>query len=185
MLRMIYLVLLVIILLTGCMKEAELTVYNDTHLQAKVSIDGLIYDLAPEGEPAKETYYLDSYLLYGDKLEIPVEYIQTTPYRTEKKFTVEMKPGKDKTYHIRFDRGQMVFWNISPVTIYEIKVRDVDDDEWSDNLLQNVIDPDDNSVIPIPYGNYIMKISDPNGFEWLQDEIEIPAGETITYWFWG
>ena len=185
MLRMIYLTLLVLLLLTGCVKEAELTIYNDTPLLAKVSIDGIIYELSAGGEPAKETYYLDSYLLFGENIKVPITYIQTTPYRTQKQFNAEMKPGKDKTYHVKFDRGQMQFWNISPVTIWEITLREIDDDEWSDNLLNEVIYPNDNKVIPFEYGNYIMKIVDPNGYEWLQVEVEIIAGETLTYYFWG
>ena len=169
----------------GCAKEAELLIYNDTPLQAKVSIDGIIHEMAAEGDPVREIFYLNSYLLFGEGVSVPVEYIQTTPYRTQRQFNVKLKPGQDKTYHVRFDRGQMQFWNISPVSVYEISIREIDDDEWSDNFLDSVIYTDDNEVIPIPYGNYIMRIIDHNGFEWLQDEIEITAGETITYWFWG
>jgi hypothetical protein len=166
------------------MKEAELTVKNETPLLAKVSIDGIIYELY-EGESATETYYLDSYLLFGDTKKVPVKYIQTTPYRTEKKFNVEMKPGKNEEFSVKFNRGQIQFWNISAVSVYEVCVRDIDDDDWSENLLNNVIAPEENEVFPIGAGHYMMRILDPNGFEWLQEEIEINVGETITYWFWG
>ncbi|MFC1898159.1 hypothetical protein ACFLYJ_01160 [Candidatus Cloacimonadota bacterium] len=184
MLRMIYLFLLVFILLTGCMKEAELTIHNDTPSLAKVSIDGIIYDLY-EGESAKETYYLDSYLLFGDTEKIPVRYIQTTPYRTEKQFTVEMKPGKDKTYNVKFNRGLIQFWNLSPVIIYEISVREIDDDEWSENLITDVINPDDITTFPVKAGHYMLRIIDPNGFEYQQIQIEIIAGETEDLLFYG
>ncbi|MDO9577813.1 MAG: hypothetical protein Q7J16_08010 [Candidatus Cloacimonadales bacterium] len=183
--RMIYLVLMALIMLTGCLKEAELTISNNTPLLAKVSIDGIIYELPAGGEPAKETYYLNSYLLFGESVKVPVEYIQTTPYRSQKRFNVEMKPGRDKSYHVKFNRGQLQFWNLAPVTIYSMKIRETDDDEWSDNLLDDVVYSEENEVIPIEDGIYFVRLVDPNGFEYEQFEIEIIAGETLPYYFWG
>ena len=181
--RMIYFILL-LILAAGCSREAELVISNETPVLMKVSIDGYIHDLPAGGEPVKEIFYLNSYLLFGETVKVPVEYIQTTPFRSYKKINVEMKPGMEKKLAVRFDRGQLELWNLSTVPIYAITICKTGDDEWSENLISEVLLHEDSAVIPIKSGSYLMKLVDPSGFEFDVVELEIIAGETLTFWFW-
>ncbi|MCF7794147.1 MAG: hypothetical protein K9N09_04200 [Candidatus Cloacimonetes bacterium] len=185
--KMIVPLLIAIALSFGCTKECELKIYNDTPIMQKAKIDGIIYEIQSNGTPAVEEYYLDSYLLLSETQEVAVEYVANSPisYRSPKTFKVEMKPGKNKTYHIKYDRGRIQMRNISPLTLDQILLKKEGSNEWSEDLYDGVLLPDEIDEIAIKAGNYTMKLIDAYGVEYPLVEIEIIAGEQLMHFFTG
>lgn len=184
-----YMVLLILLasLMISCSKESNLTIYNDTPIMQKASVNGYVYELTANGEPAVETFYLNSFLITGETADVIVEYIPNSPvsYRSYKKIKLQMKPGKDKTLHINYDRGQIQLRNISMVTLDQVLLREIDKDPWTDDLYEGVLEPDEIDIIAYKAGNYAIKIVDATGTEYPEEEIEIICGEQLLYFFTG
>ncbi|HPR18211.1 MAG TPA: hypothetical protein PLD62_08185, partial [Candidatus Cloacimonadota bacterium] len=150
------------IILTGCLSEVELKIYNNTPIQQTAKIDGIVYILEANGEPAVETYYLTDYLVTSETVKVQVEYVanSSVSFRSPKTFKVEMKAGKDRTFHIKYDRGQVEFRNISSVTICQVLLQEIGADDWTTCIFEGEILPDEIEVVAAQYGNFKMKIID-------------------------
>ncbi len=174
-------------LLAGCAKDCELRIYNDTPILQRAMIDGIVHDIQAGGEPAVETFYLNSYIILSETVKVDVEYIANSPisYRSPKKFKVEMKPGKDKTYRIKYDRGQIQLRNISFVDLDQVLLKKEGSDQWSEDLYEGILEPEEIDEIAVKAGNYTMKILDGFGTEYPLEEIEVIAGEQLQYFFDG
>lgn len=185
--KLIVPMIVLLILLNACTKECELTIYNDTPIMQKAKIDGIIYEIGANGEPAVEEYFLNSYLIISETVKVQVEYVANSPisYRSPKIFKVEMKPGKDRTFHIRYDRGRIQMRNISPITLDQILLQEEGKEKWSEDLYEGVLDPDDIDEITIKAGSYKMKLIDAYGTVYPLEDIEIVAGEQLMYFFTG
>lgn len=183
----IILVLLLIVLLTGCAKECELKIHNDTPILQKAMIDGIVYELQSDGEPAVQEYFLNSYIITSETVKVEVEYLPNSPvsYVSPQKFKVEMKPGKDRSFHIVYDRGRLQIRNISSFTLDQILLKQADETEWSEDLYEGFLLPNEIDVIAVKAGTYSMKLIDAYGVEYPVEQIEIVAGEQLDYFFTG
>ena len=181
----LYALILFLIIIAGCAKEADLTIYNDTGQTITVKVDHIIYQMYPNSEPIVNTYYLNSFIFFGETVKVPVEYVETL-YLSHKKFNVTMKPNKDRKYHVTFDRAGLQLRNISPgITIDKVQLREVDSDEWSDDLYDGYLLPEEIDTFPVPSGIFYMRIEDVYGVQYLEELIEFIAGETFIYFFDG
>ena len=187
MIRKILFLMIVLLSLLACAKESELIIHNDTPIVQKVKIDGIIFDIFPNDPPVRETYFLNSYVLWNEIVKVPVEYVPNSPisYRSLKSFTVEMKPGKDKTYHINYDRGCIQLRNLSSVRIYQMLTRTDIYDDWSDNILPVTLYPDEIRTVALKENYYSIKLIDDFGTEYPIEHIIVVAGETIMLVFTG
>jgi len=178
--------LLLIALLTGCAKECELKIYNDTPIMQKAKIDGIIYELQSEGEPAVQDYFLNSFIIASETKKVDVEYVANSPvsYVSPRTFKVEMKPGKNRSFHIVYDRGRLQIRNISPFTLDQILLKQPGE-EWSEDLYEGFLLPDEIDVIAVKAGSYSMKLIDAFGIEYPVVEIDIVVGEQLSYFFTG
>jgi hypothetical protein len=187
MIKRSLILLAILISLLGCAKECDLAVYNNTPIQQTVKIDGHIFNMPANDGYAKETYFLNSYALWNDKINIPVEYVANSPvsYRSPRTFTVEMEPGKDRTYHVRYDRGQIQLRNISSITLDQVLLKTNNSEEWSEDLYEGALEPDGIDVIAVEEDNYTLKILDVYGTEYPSQEIVVIAGEQLMVIFTG
>lgn len=173
--------------LFGCAKECELVVYNKTPIQQTVKIDGIIYHIPANVGYADETFYLNSFVLWNEKINVSVEYVANSPvsFRSPKTFTVEMEPGKDRSYNVRYDRGQIQLRNISSIILDQVLLRTNNSEEWSEDLYEGSLEPDGIDVIAVKEGNYTLKMIDVYGTEYPLQEVEIIAGEQVMVMFTG
>ena len=114
--KKILILMFVFILLIACARQSDLTVYNDTEHSIRVILGSTIHQLYPNDPPAVETCYLNSFILFGETKKIPV-IIEGQIFLEHKDFYIEMKPGKDRSYHIELDRAGI---QISNPSIYSI-----------------------------------------------------------------
>jgi len=179
--------LTVLISLFGCAKECDLSVYNKTPIQQTVKIDGIIYNISANVGYAEETYYLNSYGLWNEKINVSVEYVANSPvsFRSPKTFTVEMKPGKDRSYDVRYDRGQIQLRNISSIILDQVLLKTNNSEDWSEDLYEGTLGPDGIDVIAVEEGSYTAKMVDVYGTEYPLQEVEIIAGEQVMVMFTG
>ena len=125
-------------------------------------------------------------MFFSETVKVPVEYVETL-YRSYKKFNVTMKPNKDKKYHVTFDRAGLQLRNISPgITVDKVQLREVDDDEWSEDLYDGYLLPDEvEEPFPVPRGIFYMRLEDLYGGQYPEELVEFIAGEIFVYFFDG
>ena len=97
-----------------------------------------------------------------------------------------MKPNKNKSYHVEFDRAGLQINNISPHTISKVQLRKEGEEDWSENVIEDILSAETLGQVfsIIPDYNFI-KITDIFDTEYPVELIELNAGETIIYIFTG
>lgn len=179
--------LFLLILLVACAKKSNLTIYNDSSISIRVIMNGTIYHLFQNDPPAVETFYLNSFILYGETIDVPI-IIEGHTYLEHKEFTIEMKPNKDKSYHVELDRAGLQISNPSIFTITGAQLRREEDDweyalgffgVYSEELSPNFSVSEDYDYIRIYYdiGN--------EQIEYIENTIDLIIGETTTFIFIG
>ncbi|MCD6176830.1 MAG: hypothetical protein J7K29_03220 [Candidatus Cloacimonetes bacterium] len=183
--RKIIVFLTVLFLLGACAKQSELTIYNDTGHSVKVIFNGTIHHLLSNDPPAVEIFYLNSFILFGETINVPI-IIERQIYLEPKNFTIEMKPNKDKSYHVEFDRAGLQINNVSIYPIGIIQLRKDGDEEWSENVIEEILYSETlGQVFSITPDYDFIKITDTFENEYQEELIELNAGETTTYIFTG
>ncbi|MCD4797095.1 MAG: hypothetical protein K8R49_08010 [Candidatus Cloacimonetes bacterium] len=181
--HILYIMIFFSLFFASCAKESELKIYNDTGHVITVKVDHFAHRMLNDGEPVINTYYLNSYILFGETVEVPVEYVESF-YRSHKKFIVTMKPNKDKVYHVIFDRAGLEIRNVLHGTIIDkVQLREVSSDEWSDDLYEGYLPPDEIDTIPVLPGTYYIRIEDVYELQYPEELIEFTVGETTMYVF--
>lgn len=179
--------LIIITFLGACARQSDLTVYNDTGQSIRVILGSTIHQLFPSDPPAVETCYLNSFVLFGETKKVPV-IIDGQIYLEHKDFHIEMKPGKDRAYHVELDRAGIQISNPSIYTITGIQLR-IEEYDWeyalgffdvySEELSPTMSILSDYDQIKIFYSiGY-------NQIEFIEDTIDLVIGETSTYIFTG
>lgn len=178
-------ILVTIILLGACAKQSDLTIYNDTDHSIRIIMNGTIHQLFLNDPPAVEKFYLNSFILFGETIDVPI-IIEGQTYLEPKEFTIEMKPNKDKSYHVEFDRAGLQINNVSPYTISIVQLRKEGEADWSENIIDEVLYTETSSpmISILPDYDYI-KITDTFENEYPEELIELNAGETTTFIFTG
>ena len=184
--KKIIILLIVIFLLIACAKQSDLTVYNDTEQSVRIVLGSTIHRLYPNDPPAVETCYLNSFILFGETKKVPV-IIDGQIFLEHKDFHIEMKPGKDRSYHIELDRAGIQISNPSIYTITGVQLRREEDD-WE-------------YALGFPFGLYSEELSPTMSIsanydqikifysigniqsEYIVDTIDLVIGETTTYIF--
>ena len=179
----IILFLIVQILFGACARQSDLTVYNDTGHTITIVLDGTIYQLLANDPPAVEQFYLNSFILFGETIDVPI-IIYGQIFLEHKEFTIEMKPNKDKKYHVEYNRAGLQINNVSLFPIDIVQLRKEGEDDWSENIIDEIIHTETLSPIisVIPDYDYI-KITDIFGNEYPDELIELNAGVTTIYIF--
>lgn len=174
-----------LILLGACAKQSDLTVYNDTEQSIRVVLGSTIHRLYPNDPPAVETCYLNSFILFGETKKVPV-IIDGQIYLEHKDFHIEMKPGKDRSYHVVLDRAGLQINNVSLFPISIIQLRRNGEESWSENVIDEILYAETSSPIfsIIPDYDYI-KMTDIFENEHPEEFIELNTGETTTFVFFG
>ena len=172
------------LLFSACAKESHLTVHNDTGQTITVKIDHISYLMYPNSEAVEETYFLNSYIIYGETKKVPVEYVGT-PYLKHNNFNVEMKPGKDKVYHVELNLACLTIRNLSPgLTITKVRLKDVGSVEWTEEY-DVYIAAEEIETISVEPGDKLIQIEDVYESIYQSEDIELIAGETSVYNFFG
>ena len=183
--RKIIALLTVFFLLVACAKESELTIYNDTGHSVTVIFNDTIHQLFSNDPPAVEIFYLNSFILFGETINVPI-IIERQIYLEPKNFTIEMKPNKDKSYHVEFDRAGLQINNVSIYPIGVVQLRKESDEEWSENVIEEILYPETlGQVFSISPDFIHIKITDIYDTEYQEELIELNTGETTTYIFTG
>jgi hypothetical protein len=169
---------------SACAKESYLTVHNDTGQTITIKVDHISHLMYPNSEPVVETYFLNSFIFYGEIKKVPVEYVGT-PYLKQNNFTVELKPGKDKVYHVKLNLACLKIRNLSPgLTITKVRLMDVDGVEWTEEY-EVYIAAEEIETISVEPGNKFVQIEDIYESIYQSEYIELIAGETSVYNFFG
>jgi len=179
--------LIILILLGACARQSDLSVYNDTNHSIRVILNGTIYQI-PQNDPpvpVVETFYLNSFILFGETIDVPI-IIEGQIYLEPKEFTIKMKPNKDKTYHVEFDRAGLQINNVSLFPINVVQLRNEGAEDWSENVIDDTLYTETSSSILsiIPDYDYI-KMIDIFETEYPEELIEFNVGETTTFVFFG
>lgn len=181
--KLIFLILLA--LLGACTKQSDLTIYNDTSHSIRIIMDGTIHQLLSNDPPAIETFYLNSFILFGETIDVPI-IIEGQIYLEQKEFTIKMKPNKDKSYHVEFDRAGLQISNVSIHTISKVQLRRENDQNWSESVIDEILFSEELGQVFSIIPNYdFIKITDIFETEYPEELIELNAGETTTYIFTG
>lgn len=178
-----------IILIEACAKQSDLTIYNDTDHSIRIIMNGTIHQLLSNDPPAVETFYLNSFILFGETIDVPI-IINGQIYLEHKEFTMEMKPNKNRFYHVELDKAGLQISNPSIYTITNVQLRKEGENDreyiifffpniYSEELSPTMSVSEDYDFIRIQYqlGN--------DQYEYSEDEIDLNIGETITYVFEG
>lgn len=186
MMKKILILFALLILLAACSKQSDLTVYNDTGQSVRVVVGRTIYQLLPNDSPAVETCYLNSFILFGETKKVPI-IVDEKIYLEPKDFYIEMKPGKDRSYHIELDRAGIQISNPSIYPISGAQLRKGDGDweyalgwpftVYSEELSQTMSISEDYDHIKIFYS------TGANPSEFIEDTVDLNIGETTTYTF--
>ena len=177
--------LIILILLGACARQSDLSVYNDTSHSIRVILNGTIYQILQDDPPVVETYYLNSFILFGETIDVPI-IIEGQIYLEHKEFTIKMKPNKDKTYHIEFDRAGLQINNASLVPINVVQLRNEGDGDWSENVIDDTLYTETSSSILSIIPDYdFIKMIDIFETEYPEELIEFNVGETTTFVFFG
>ncbi len=183
--KILFLILLT--LLGACAKQSDLTIYNDTDHSVKIIMNGTIHQLLSNDPPAVEPFYLNSFILFGETIDVPI-IIEGQIYLEHKEFTIEMKSNKDKSYRVEFDRAGMQISNPSIYPITDVQLRKEDGD-WEYVLgFINVYSEELSSTMSVSADYDYIKIyynTGYNQYEFIEDTIELNIGETTTYIFTG
>ena len=179
--KLLFLILLT--LLGACAKQSDLTIYNDTDHSIRIIMNGTIHQLLSNDPPAVETFYLNSFILFGETLNALV-IIEGQIYLEHKEFTIEMKPNKNRSYHVEFDRAGLQINNASTHTISKVQLRKEGEESWSENIIDELLSAETLGQVfsIIPDYDYI-KVTDIFDTEYPVELIELNAGETTTYIF--
>ena len=177
--------LIILILLGACARQSDLSVYNDTNHSIRVILNGTIYPIPQNDPPVVETYYLNSFILFGETIDVPI-IIEGQIYLEHKEFTIKMKPNKDKTYHVEFDRAGLQINNVSLFPISVVQLRSEGDEGWSENVIEDTLYTETSTSILsiLPDYDYI-KMTDIFEIEYPEELIEFNVGETTTFIFLG
>jgi len=181
--KILFLILLT--LLGACAKKSNLTIYNDTDYSIRLILNGTIHQLLSNDPPAAETFYLNSFILFGETIDVPI-IVEGQIYLEHKEFKIEMKPNKDKSYHVELDRAGLQISNPSIYTITGAQLRREEDDweyalgffhVFSEALSPNFSVSEEYDYIRIYYniGN--------EQIEYAEDAIDLIIGETTTFIF--
>ena len=182
--KLILFMLPVLLFFSACAKESDLTVYNDTGQTVTVKIDHILHLMYTNSEPVVETYFLNSFIFYGETKKVPVEYVGT-PYLKQNNFTVEMKPDKDKIYHVELNLACLTIRNLSPgLTITKVRLKDVDSVEWTEEYEVNIA-AEEIETISVEPGDKFVQIEDIYESIFQSEYFELIAGETSVYNFFG
>ncbi len=186
--KLILFIIPALLFLSACAKESYLTVHNDTGQTVTIKIDHISHLMYTNSEPVIETYFLNSYIFYGETKKVPVEYVGT-PYLKQNNFTVEMKPGKDKVYHVELNLAGLNIRNISPgVTIAKVKLMDVDGVEWTEEYEVNIA-ADEVETIFVEPGVKLIQMEDVHGISYPEEYqgifYELIVGEITIFIFTG
>jgi hypothetical protein len=181
-------ILVLVIILSACSKQSDLSVYNDTGKSIKVILGSTIHQLMPNDPPAVETCYLNSFILFGETKKVSV-IVEGQVFLKHKDFSVEMKPGKDRSYHVELDRAGLQISNPTVFTITAVDLKREDDNEWVFSVLSapDVIYSEELSAIisVLEYYDNI-RIEYQIGIDqyaYKEDLVELNIGETTTYVF--
>ena len=181
--KRIFFLLIVLIALAACARQSDLTVYNDTEQSVRVVLGSTIHQLFPNDPPAVETCYLNSFILFGETKEVLV-IIDGQIYLENKDFHIEMKSGKDKSYHIELDRAGIQISNPSIYTITRTQLKKEDGD-WEDALGSFDVYSEELSPTMSILSDYdqikIFYNISFNQSEYIEDVIDLSIGETTTY----
>ena len=182
------LLLIFLILLGACAKQSDLTVYNETDHSIRIIVNGTIYQLLQNDPPAVETFYLNSFILFGETIYAPI-IIEGKIYLEHKEFSIEMKPNKNRSYHVRYDKAGIQINNPSIYTITSLQLRK-EGENWeyalgfpivihSEELSQIMSVSEDYDYVRITYnlGN--------DQYEYTEDTIDLNIAETTTVIFTG
>ena len=182
--KLILFIIPALLFFSACAKESHLTIHNDTGQTITVKLDHISHLMYPNSEPVVETYFLNSFILYGETKKVPVEYVGT-PYLKQNNFTVEMKPGKDKVYHVKLNLACLTIRNISPgLTIAKVRLMNVDGVEWTEEYEVNIA-ADEVETISVEPGDRLIQIEDIYETIFPSEYIELIAGEMTIYIFTG
>ena len=97
-----------------------------------------------------------------------------------------MKPNKDKSYHVEFDRAGLQINNVSSHTISKVQLRKEGQEDWSENVIDEILSPEAlGQIISIIPDYDLIKITDIFETEYPEELIDLNAGETTTYIFTG
>ena len=70
--KKILIFLIFLILIGACAKQSDLTIHNDTGHSIRIIMNGTIYQLLSNDPPAVETFYLNSFILFGETIDVPI-----------------------------------------------------------------------------------------------------------------
>jgi len=183
--KKILIFLIFLIFIGACAKQSDLTIYNDTGHSIRIIMDGTIYLLLSNDPPAIETFYLNSFIFLGESINVPI-IIEGQIYLEHKEFTIEMKPNKDRSYHVEFDRAGLQINNVSIHTISKVQLRKEGEEDWSENIFDEILSPEAlGRIISIIPDYDLIKITDIFETEYPEELIELNAGESTIYVFTG
>ena len=183
--KKILIFLIFLILIGACAKRSDLTIHNDTGHSVRIIMNGTIHQLLSNEPPAVETFYLNSFILFGETIDVPI-IIDGQIYLEHKEFTIEMKPSKDKSYHVEFDRAGLQINNVSIHIISKVQLRKEGEEAWSENVINEILSPEAlGQVISIIPDYDLINITDIFETEYPVELIDLNAGETTTYIFTG
>ena len=184
----IVMLLIIITFLGACARQSDLTVYNDTGQSIRVILGSTIHQLFPSDPPAVETCYLNSFILFGETKKVPV-IIDGQIYLEHKDFHIEMKPGKDRAYHVELDRAGIQISNPSIFSIGSVQLRKEEDDwEYALGFPFSVFSEELSSTISVSENYDFIRIGyliSGDQYEYEEDAIDLNIGETTTYIFTG
>ena len=182
--KMILFIVPTLLFFSACAKESYLTIHNDTGQTISVKIDNISHLMYTNSEPVTEKYFLNSYIFYSETQKVPVEYVGTL-YLKQNNFIAEMKPGKDKVYRVELNLAGLKIRNISPgLTIAKVRLMDIGSVEWTEEYEVN-IEAEEIEIISVEPGEKFIQVEDIYESTFQSEYIELIAGETSEYNFFG
>lgn len=171
-------------LLIGCTKESKIILHNDSSQMVTIRVDGEIFIMLQTAEPIEIPYYLNSYLLLGESVKIPVSYEERL-YITPQEFKVRLKPGQEKNLFVVQDRAALQINNLSPMIIDQVLMRRDSLSDWSEDLFDGFIEVEDIERFAVAPHYTEIQIIDIFELEYPVDSISFEIGKLTQYNFSG
>jgi len=156
-------ILLAVLVLSGCESRSTLTVKNETSGDININIDG--YERVVEsGKTGSKNWKLNDWFLSHETKDITVS--GDGDFKTSFSYNYTIWPDKDKVVNIDPDAGQVWFHNFTANPINQIYFTYSQSPSWGVNRLDGHIEPGDSSFWPVPAGYNDFEIFDIYSNRW-------------------
>ena len=184
--KILGLVFILVLFLTGCTDEGILRINSNSSENVWYELDYGPTEWLSQGESDLYSWDLSTSLFEEEYKEITVSYGGDYWFWYDYETTKTIKPGKTTSVNIIGDAGEIEIWNNSnSFYITEVYLSPSDELTWGSDDLNGMIGPAESVVWKVTVGSWDIRIVDNYDDEFIKLDQYIPAETKFTYMYTG